>query len=89
MPAGKRSELPLVLPPMPSLRRVVGLDSNCELADALLAHLHQNPAPKPGNSQPCDNSTRWFEYPPETLAEIIKLLHRMEKSGRWIRNLKD
>jgi hypothetical protein len=36
-----------------------------------------------------DNSTKWFESPPETLAEMIKLLHRMEKSGKWIRNLKD
>ncbi len=85
----KKSELSLVLPPMPSLRRVVNPDSPCELQTALLAHMHQNPALKSCGRQTCDNSTRWFESPPATLAEMIKLLHKMEKSGKWIRNLKN
>jgi len=85
----KRSIQSPVLPPMSSLRRVINRDSPCELRKALLVHLHQNPVPNLGGSQPCDNSTRWFESPPATLAEMIKLLRRMERSGKWIRNLKD
>ncbi len=84
-----KSELSLVLPAMSSLRRVINQDSDCELQKALLARLHQNPAPKFGGNHPSDNSTGWFKSPPATLAEMIKLLRRMEKSGRWIRNLKD
>lgn len=85
---GKKTEPSLVLPPLPSLKRVISKSSHCELQTALLAHMHQNPSPKSCGIQACDNSTRWFESPPATLAEMIKLLHRMEKSGKWIRNLK-
>jgi hypothetical protein len=85
----KSYELSLVLPPMPSLRRVINQDSYCELQNALLAHMHQNPSLKSIGNQTCDNSTKWFESPPATLAEMVKLLRRMEKSGKWIRNLKN
>jgi hypothetical protein len=89
LPMKKRAELSLVLPPMPSLRRVISRDSQCELQKALHTHLHQNSGMKQACNQMPDNSTKWFESPLETLAEMIKLLHRMEKSGKWIRNLKD
>jgi hypothetical protein len=84
----KKSVKSLVLPPMPSLRRVINQNHRCELQDALLTHMHQNPSLKPGGNQTCDNSTRWFDSPPSTLAEMIKLLNKMEKAGKWIRNLK-
>ncbi|HBC88764.1 MAG TPA: hypothetical protein DCZ94_17620 [Lentisphaeria bacterium] len=81
----RKSRKYLVLPRLPSLQRVIKQDRSCEIEDALRKRQKRSA----GGKHLCDNSTRWSKSPPATLAEMIKLLRRMEKSGRWIRNLKD
>lgn len=79
-----KSQKSLVLPPLPSLRRVIVDAPRCRLENALLTSLQMKSHLKPNENKHPDNSTKWFDTPPGTLKEMIELLHKMEKSGRWI-----
>ena len=75
----------VILPPMPSLHRVIAEQQPSSLQTGLENKQKSSVQRKSINS----NSEKWLKNPPKTLRKMIELNRQLEKSSQWLQKQKN